>query len=182
MESGRYTRAGLSVPLEMATQFTGSRRVDFLTGYCMAYRTHVLQEIRFVPDIGLGEDLHYSLRVGHHYELYHCGDARLHHFRERAGRPNHRRYAFMYVYNRYRYQRDCLLNRTAWDICLLWYGVAVDLAILLPQWIVSRDRRAVTDHVIGRLRAILTLARHGANSTAVEAARTAFPRRSSKEY
>jgi GT2 family glycosyltransferase len=179
---GLYTRSGNSIPLEMAAPFTGCRRVDFLTGYCMAYRRSVLQEIRFVPDIGTGEDLHYSLRVAHRYQLYHCGDARLRHLREPAARASHRRYAFMSLYNRFRYQRDCLLDRRFRDVCLLWYGVAVDMALLLAQWVAGSDRRAAGDHIIGRLRAIYVLATRGADTVAIEAARQAFPRRSTKEY
>jgi hypothetical protein len=179
---GLYTRSGNSIPLEMAPPFTGCRRVDFLTGYCMAYRRHVLQEIRFVPDIGTGEDLHYSLRVRLRYQLYHCGDARVRHLREPAARASHRRYAFMQTYNRYRYQRDCLPDRRFRDVCLLWYGVAVDIAILAAQWVVGKDRSASADHIIGRLRAMHTLATRGCDTVAIEAARRAFPRRSTREY
>jgi hypothetical protein len=179
---GLYTRSGNSIPLELSPPFTGCRDVDFLTGYCMAFRRHVLQEIRFVPDIGTGEDLHYTLRVAHHYQLMHCGDARLRHLREPVARASHRRYAFMSTYNRYRYQRDCLLDRRPRDVCLLWYGVAVDLGLLTIQWIKGGDRGAAADHIIGRLRAISVLATRGADTVAIEAARRAFPRRSTKEY
>jgi GT2 family glycosyltransferase len=179
---GRYTRSGNSIPLELSPPFTGCRPVDFLTGYCMAFRHHVLQEIRFVPDVGTGEDLHYSLRVAHRYRLLHCGDARLRHLREPVARASHRRYAFMSLYNRYRYQRDCLLDRHPRDVCLLWYGVAVDLAMLFGQWVKGGNRRAAADHIIGRLRAIFVLATRGADTVAIEAARRAFPRRSTKEY
>lgn len=171
---GRYTRSGHSIPLELAPPFTGCRPVDFPTGYCMAYRSRVLEEVRFVPSTGIGEDLHFSLRVGQRYQLLHCGDARLRHFHDPTGRPSRRRYAFMSVYNRFCVQRDCLPDRRRADVCLLWYGVALDLALLLAQWTARRDRGAVTDQIAGRLRAMAFLASRGSSMAAMEAARHAF--------
>lgn len=173
---GRYTRSGNSIPLEFAAPFTGCRPVDFLVGYCMAYRRHVLQEFRFGTDMYLGEDLHYSLRVGQRYLLYHCGDARLQHLHDPAARVSHRRYGFMSVYNHFRIHRDCLSHRGLGDVCLFWYSMAFDLTLLCGRYLFGADRRSTADHLVGRLQAIATLARHGCRLAPQDALQRAFPR------
>jgi GT2 family glycosyltransferase len=164
LEGGRYHRSGISIPMEMYPPFAGCRPVDFLVGYCMAYRREVLQEIRFVTDMYLGEDLHYSLRVGRKYRLLHCGDARLQHLCDPAGRANSRRHAFMTVYNRFRIHRDCLPNRRLRDLCLLWYAVALDILMIAGSCLLKGEWRAAIDQTAGRLSAVLAVARRGVDA------------------
>lgn len=172
---GQYTRSGHSIPMGFAEPFSGCRPVDYLVGYCMAYRRHILQELRFETDMYLGEDLHYSLRVGHRYQLLYCGDARLQHLHDPAARVSQRRYAFMSILNHFRIHRECLRNRTLWDSILFWYGVSLDLAVLAVLWLAGRNRGVAWDQMVGRLRAIGSLLRRGPDAIALDEAQRAFP-------
>jgi glycosyltransferase involved in cell wall biosynthesis len=88
-EAGRFYSTATSAP-HIAPGFTGSRPVEVMPGYSMAFRREVLERHRFsyfFDGYSQGEDLEMSRRVASEFRLLWCGDALVEHRPAKAGRP-----------------------------------------------------------------------------------------------
>jgi GT2 family glycosyltransferase len=89
-EPGRYHSCGTSGTWDLVEPFRGVRQVDVLAGGASAYRREVFSAHRFsefFSGYAQGEDLEMSLRLGRHWRLAVCGEARVKHDHAENGRP-----------------------------------------------------------------------------------------------
>jgi GT2 family glycosyltransferase len=99
-----YYPSGTHVPRSLLKPFSGVRRVDVLPGCAWTFRREVFDAERFsafFQGYSQGEDLEMSLRVGRHWELLCCGDARILHLPSEHGRPASYTRGRMEMRNRY---------------------------------------------------------------------------------
>jgi glycosyltransferase involved in cell wall biosynthesis len=101
----KYLPWGHGTPLTEGGPFEGIRDCDVLIGHDMAWRTHVLKELRFAPfyeqypTYVLYDDQDISLRARHRFRLVRCGTARLRHLVSPTARPPGYDYGFQTVFN-----------------------------------------------------------------------------------
>lgn len=81
LNPGEIDRLGRSIPIGFTQPFSGFRTVGYFYGFCMVYRTALIDGMRFdesLPTYG-GEDRDFSFRVGLRCRLLLCGDLHVEH-------------------------------------------------------------------------------------------------------
>lgn len=163
-EAGEYQRMGASMPLELARQFTGARRVTVLPGCAMAFRRAVVERhrfSRFFYGYSQGEDLEMSLRVGLEYELLWCGDAHVIHDHAPSGRPASAEKGRMEVRNRFFIWKRYVPDARLLDRARFWadtaYSIAYDFAVFLAHPASLAPLRHMLGSVRGALDCIIAL-------------------------
>lgn len=89
-EPGTYFTCGTSNTWNGVRPFSGTKRVDVLTGCAMTFRRDVLRHNRFslfFSGYSQGEDLEMSRRVARDWSLMVCGEALVQHDGAEGGRP-----------------------------------------------------------------------------------------------
>jgi GT2 family glycosyltransferase len=142
VEPGTYCMTATSPPRSLQAPFTGSKRVDVLSGAAMTYRRSALVRERFSAffnGYSQGEDLEMSRRIARDWELRWAGDALVHHNYAPSGRPPKLKHGYMTAVNRFFIFRRHSVEATAADVGRLWvdilFSVFYDLAgFLIRPW------------------------------------------------
>jgi GT2 family glycosyltransferase len=154
-EPGRYYPTATSVPVALATPFSGAREVDILPGCAMTFRREVFRQERFsgfFDGYSQGEDLEMSLRVGRAWRLLWSGDARVIHEHASAARPRSFAKGRMEIRNRFFIWRRHTPRPPLGEQFHFWADVAFMFAYDAASFALRKGRRADIEHAAGMLR------------------------------
>ncbi len=143
VEPDTWHASGTSVPRALLKPFSGTRPVDLLPGCALAFRREVLQRCRFsefFDGYAQGEDLEMSLRVGRHWKLLSCGEARVEHRTAPGGRPGSFSKGRMEARNRYFIWKRHAAGAGALDRARFWADL-VFLVAMDAGWFCLRPWR-----------------------------------------
>lgn len=161
VEPDTYHPSGTSTPRGLLQPFSGLRPVDVLPGCAFTFRREVLDRLRFsefFAGYAQGEDLEMSLRVGRHWKLMSCGDARVLHNTAAGGRPSSFAKGRMEVRNRYFIWKRYAADARPLDRLRFWSDL-VFLFVMDALWFLARPWRPRTlAHGLGVLSAALECA------------------------
>ena len=116
LKPGRWLYCGAFLELSRLRPLEEVYQTEYLIGCAMVFRMEALD--RFLPPIALtqyalGEDKHWSLRIGSEYLLGILGTAKLWHYHSPGGRANRLTMGYMSIRNHAIILRDCDPNPTA---------------------------------------------------------------------
>jgi GT2 family glycosyltransferase len=102
LSPGWMPPSGHGRPISFLPPDEQDHKVEFIMGGASAWRSKIFQHHEFSSyfrGYGLYEDLDFCVRASHDGGLYLCTKARLAHYHDPLGRPNHFRYGEMVVRN-----------------------------------------------------------------------------------
>ena len=150
----------MSIPWSFLPPTEDDTDGDWLPGCCMMWRTALAREVSFndrFHGYSQGEDLDFSLRMRNHGRLVMSGRARLWHYHEPGGRPNHFQLGYMALYNRYQIHRRGIPNRRARDIAWFVYAWSLDTVLYARHLILPARFLPTCLEMAGRVRAMFDL-------------------------
>jgi GT2 family glycosyltransferase len=128
--------------------------VEFFMGGVSSYRKEIFEKISFSPffeGYGLYEDMDFCLRASKIGQLYVNTAAKIFHYHEEAGRPNHFNYGKMVVSNGWYVWRVKYPNPN-FNAQLKWHSIAFLLTLVRIGNVFNTDRKkeAITES-LGRI-------------------------------
>lgn len=153
-----YHPSGTGAPRGGMKSFPGTRPIHILPGCAMAFRRTVLNQMRFsefFDGYSQGEDLEMSLRMGKHWKIMWCGNARAVHKFSLSAKPTSFSKGRMEVRNRLFIRDRHASHASAIDRLRLWLDIFFIIFMDLAWFCIRPWRPEFLIHAAGLTYAVI---------------------------